>query len=114
MDTITLQEFRILTKIGCSEEERAHPQEIIVTAEFRHPITEVAKTDRLDGAIDYMEMVELMQEIAKVERWTIERLAEDIATAILSRWTLEGGVRVSITKKPRILGSTVKLTIQRP
>jgi FolB domain-containing protein len=114
MDSITLQEFRILTRIGCSEEERSHPQEITVTAEFRHPTAHIAKTDRLENAIDYMEMVEMMQTLAAVERWTIERLAEDIATAILQRWKLDGGVRVTVTKKPRILGATVSLTIERP
>lgn len=114
MDTIILRDYRLLTRIGCTEEERAAPQEILVTVEFRHPTTHIAKTDRLDEAIDYMEMVEMMKKIATTERWTIERLAEDIAAEVLKKWQLQGGVKVSVEKHPPIPASSVTLTIERP
>lgn len=114
MDTITLKDLKILTKIGCSEAERAKAQEMLLTVEFRHPMNQVAKSDRLNEAIDYMEIVDLMEEIGKTERWTIERLAEDIAAAVLKRWKLDGGVRVTVTKHPPIPAKDVSVTIERP
>jgi len=113
MDSIRLEKYRLQTKIGCSAEERANPQEILVTIEFLHPTDKVAESDRLDEAVDYMEIVEVMKEIAKTERWTIERLAEDIASATLQRWKLEDGVRVTVIKHPPIAADSVSLTIER-
>lgn len=114
MDTIVLTDLRVRTRVGCTEAERANSQEMLLTVEFRHPTDQVAKSDRLDSAIDYMEIVELMEEIGKTERWTIERLAEDIAAAVLQRWKLQGGVRVTVKKHPPISAKEVSVTIERP
>jgi 7,8-dihydroneopterin aldolase/epimerase/oxygenase len=114
MDTIVLTDLKIRTKIGCNEAERATPQEMLLSVEFRHPTAHVATKDRLDEAVDYMEIVEMMEEIGKTERWTIERLAEDIAAAVLKRWKLDGGVRVTVKKHPPIPAKEVSVTIERP
>jgi len=113
MDSIILKNVALSTRIGCSETERARLQTLHVTVEARHPTTHVAASDRLDEAIDYLEIAAILEHLAKAERWTIERLAEDIAEALLKQWTLDGGVRVTVTKHPPIPAESVSVTIER-
>lgn len=114
MDSILLTGIRVQTRIGVPEAERKNVQQILVTIELRHPIASVANADAIGTGIDYAQVTEEVQKLAKTERKTIERFAEDIATTVLTRFRPEGGVTVTVTKKPDLPLESASVTIQRP
>ncbi len=114
MDCTSLRDIELWTRIGVPEDERQKPQRILVTMELLSPLQKVAHTDDVREGIDYQKVVEVVQSLASTERKTIERLAEDIADAILKKFKPTGGVRVTAIKKPDLPLESVSITIKRP
>lgn len=114
MDSILLRNIEVSTRIGVPHAERRNNQTILVTVELLHAIKAVADADDVGVGIDYAGVTDEVLRLAKTERKTIERFAEDIAEAILKHWKPEGGVRVTVTKKPDLPLESASVTIQRP
>ncbi len=114
MDSTLLHNISVWTRIGVPKIERETQQELKVTIELLHPTKKVALQDDVKQGIDYAEVVECVKELAKTERKTIERFAEDIAKIILKKFKPEGGVQVTMTKKPTLPLENVSVTIHRP
>ncbi len=114
MDSILLQNINVWTRIGIPDEERRQKQQIFVTVELLGSLRSIAKSDNVSDGIDYAKVTEEVQEIAKIERKTIERFAEDIASMILQKFKPEGGVRVTVVKKPDLPLESASVTIVRP
>ncbi|OGJ56411.1 dihydroneopterin aldolase [Candidatus Peribacteria bacterium RIFCSPHIGHO2_02_FULL_52_16] len=113
MDTITIQNLELWTHIGVSEEERAQEQRLLVSVEMTVDTKAAAKSDDVTKSIDYYQVSEELKKLAKTERKTIERFAEDAATMILDRFKPKN-VTVSV-KKFAVPGSDfVAIAIRRP
>lgn len=113
MDTIYIQDLKVSTHIGVTDEERATAQELKVSVWIRTDIQTVAKSDDINDAIDYAEVATKIQELGKVERNTLERFVEDIATMILDTFPTED-VTVSADKFALPDAERVAITINRP
>lgn len=113
MDSLLLRNIRVNTRIGVPQEERRTPQEILVSIEFLHPITAIAKTDDVACGIDYAAAVQLIEMLATTERRTIERFAEEIADALLRQFKPDEGVRVTVEKHPPLPMESASVTIHR-
>ena len=92
MDSLSLRNIRVQTRIGVPVEERKAPQELLISLEFLHPIETVAKSDDSASGIDYDSVIRCVQSIATTERKTIERFAEDLADALLKQFKPDGGI----------------------
>ena len=114
MDSILLHNISVWTHIGVPEAERSVPQELHVSIELLHSTKKVARDDDVTQGIDYAQVVECVIEHAKTKRKTIERFAEDIADAILKTCKPEGGMKITVSKKPALPIENVSITIQRP
>lgn len=114
MDSTLLSGIELWTRIGVPADERQKPQPVLVTIELLSPLQKVAHTDDVREGIDYQKVVEAVQALASTERKTIERLAEDIAEAILKKFKPEGGVTITVTKNPELPLESVNITIHRP
>ena len=114
MDSILLQNISVWTVIGMPDQERTKEQQIFVTVELLGSLRSIAKSDNVSDGIDYAKVTEEVQEIAKTERKTIERFAEDIASALLKKYKPVGGVRITVTKKPELPLESASVTIVRP
>lgn len=113
MDSTLLSCIELWTRIGVPEDERQKPQRVLVTIELLSPLQKVAHTDDVREGIDYQKVVDAVVTLAETERKTIERLAEDIADAILKKFKPTGGVRVTVIKKPDLPLERVSITIHR-
>ncbi|MBM3227530.1 dihydroneopterin aldolase [Candidatus Peribacteria bacterium] len=113
MNTLTIHDLELWTHIGVPEEERKTEQRILVTIELLSDLSPVGKTDDVTQGIDYEQLVHDVRVLAKIERKTIERLAEDIAAMILKSYKPES-VKVSVLKQPLPGVRGVKATITRP
>ncbi len=114
MDSILLSNIAVRTRIGVPDNERKTPQDILITIELFHPLVSTATSDTLGEGIDYAEITADIVSLAGTERKTIERFAEDIASAILQKFKPQGGMRVTVTKKPMLPLESASVTIQRP
>lgn len=114
MDSILLHNISVWTRIGVPDAERKNTQQILVTAELLCPLQKIALSDDIAEGIDYAQLVLEVQELAKNERKTIERFAEDISASILQKFKPEGGVRITVTKKPDLPLESASVTIVRP
>ena len=113
MDSLSLRNIRVNTRIGVPQEERKTLQEILVSIEFLHPIGAVATVDDPASGIDYAAAVRLIEGIASTERKTIERFAEDVADTLLKQFKPDGGVRVTVEKRPPLPLESASVTIHR-
>ncbi|MBT5236828.1 dihydroneopterin aldolase [Candidatus Peregrinibacteria bacterium] len=113
MDTILIQDLKVSTHIGITEEERADKQELKVSVWIRTDIQAIAKSDDINDAIDYAEVALKIQELGETERKTLERFVEDIAQMILDTFCTED-VSVSVDKFALPDAERVAITINRP
>lgn len=112
MDSLCITDIELWTHIGVPEEERKTEQRILVTIELLGDLSPVGKTDDVTKGIDYEKLTNDIRALAKTERKTIERLAEDIAAMILQSYKPQS-VKVSVFKQPLPGMKGITATIDR-
>lgn len=111
MNTITITDLPLQTRIGVTEQERKTEQTVLVTVTFEADVSSVAATDDVTKGIDYAAVAESIRTLAATERKTVERLVEDIALAL--REFCLGKIRVTVKKFPFPNTASVSVTIER-
>ena len=87
MDKITIQELEVFFHVGVPDEERARPQRLLITVELMVDFSTAAATDDLTGTIDYHAVTQRLLHFGEGRSWKlIEKLADDIARAVLSEF----------------------------
>ncbi len=110
-DIIRISVLELWTHIGVPEEERSVPQRILISVELALSTKSAAKRDSV--SIDYATVAEDLRNLAREERRTIERLAEDAAAVILKKYRPKS-VSVTVHKFALPGAKEVTLTITRP
>jgi dihydroneopterin aldolase len=106
-DTILVSSIDCVASIGVSVEERTVRHRLSIDVEVSTDTRDAARSDSLEDAIDYSEIVRVVVEVAgKGEYRLIETLAEGIAGRILSGFRGEA-VRVRVRKVPPPLSAPV-------
>ena len=85
-DSLIISNLELRTHIGVPDEERLEEQTIEVTIEIFLDTKEAGKDDDVSKSIDYQLAVNDVKDLAKTERKTIEKLAEDIADMIINKF----------------------------
>ena len=111
-DTLSITDLELWTRIGVPREEREAEQRVLVTIEMSLDTRAAAQSDDVKKSINYVDVAEDLRALAKTERKTIERLAEDIAGMILEK---HGAKHVAVTVKKFALpgAAHVSITIAR-
>lgn len=113
MDTLSLHAIELWTRIGVPAEERAHPQRLLASVTMHMDLGRVCVSDDIESSVNYADIAQEIQALAKTERLTIERLAQDIATSVLAHTKIQS-VTVTIEKFPIPGVASVRCTITRP
>jgi FolB domain-containing protein len=111
-DTITIEEIACQTHIGVTEEERTISQKILVSVEMYTDLRRAGASDDLKDTINYSHVAGRIQILAKEERKTIEKFADDIARMILREFHPEK-VRVKVDKFALKGAKSTSVTIER-
>ena len=84
MDTITIRDLEAHYHVGVPDEERAHPQRLLLTVEMETDIRRAAAGDDLAHTIDYFAVSQRLLRLGDGRSWRlIETLATEIAALVL-------------------------------
>jgi dihydroneopterin aldolase len=114
MDIITLQDLEVFYHIGVPEEERVHPQRLLISVEMETDITLAAAGDDLNHTINYYAVSQRLLSLGKGRSWRLlETLAVHIAEMVLRDF---GPRRVHVEIKKFIIPEArhVSVRISRP
>jgi dihydroneopterin aldolase len=113
--TVQVRDLRVFGRHGVHEEERERGQEFLFDVEL--DVGERGASDRLEDAVDYVEVARVVQEASDAKRYALlEALATAVADELERRFT-PGRVRVRVRKpevRPAGLEGTVSVTVTRP
>jgi dihydroneopterin aldolase len=114
MDIITLQDLEVFYHIGVPDEERVHPQRLLISVEMETDITLAAAGDDLNHTINYYAVSQRLLSLGKGRSWRLlETLAVHSAEMVLRDF---GPRRVHVEIKKFIIPEArhVSVRISRP
>ena len=113
--TVELCGLELHGRHGLDEEERRRGQRFVFDLRLDVPDA-AARTDRIEDAVDYRDVVTLVREISDARQFhLLEALAAAVADAVVERWEVER-VRVRVRKPDVELGVPVAysaVTVER-
>lgn len=97
-DVISIADIEVQSRIGVPEEERAHPQRLLISVELETDVSVAAKADDISETINYHSVyLGVIKLCCQGERRLIETLAEEIAAMLLEEFETKA-VRVEVQK----------------
>ena len=114
MDIITLRDLEVFYHIGVPDEERVHPQRLLISVEMETDISLAAAGDDLNHTINYYAVSQRLLSLGQGRSWKLlETLAVHIAEMVLRDF---GARRVHIEIKKFIIPEArhVSVRISRP
>lgn len=115
MDEIFIEDLLIRSVIGITDREREQPQDILVNITLYSDTSSAGRSDDVNESVNYRTIAKkVLAHTEKVKRYTVEALAEDIASICLE----ENGVRsvkVKVEKPGAVrFSKSVGVIITRP
>ena len=98
MDSLYIQDLELWTRIGVPDGERKAEQRLLISIQLFLDLAPTGKSDDVSQSINYKDVANDVRDLAKTERRTLEKLAEDAAVMILKKYKPAGGVKISIQK----------------
>jgi len=100
MSRISIIDLEVFYRVGVPEAERAQPQRLLLTIEMEYDFSAAAKDDSIADTIDYFAVSQRLLKFGDARSWKlIEKLAADIADAILSEFKSQS-ITVEVKKFP--------------
>ena len=97
-DRIMLPEIPVQARVGCTEQERAESQMLLIDVELRCDVAQAAREDSIEAAIDYVAVRSEAERVAGARPYAlIETIAEGTAASLLERFATDE-VRVRVRK----------------
>ncbi|HEU5216658.1 MAG TPA: dihydroneopterin aldolase [Gaiellaceae bacterium] len=115
MITVEVRALRVFGRHGVHDDERAQGQDFLFDVEL--DVGERGASDRLEEAVDYVEVARVVQEASDAEQYALlEALASAVADELERRFSPD---RLSVrVRKPEVrpagLEGTVGVTVKRP
>ncbi|MEL7591375.1 MAG: dihydroneopterin aldolase [Anaerolineaceae bacterium] len=98
MDEIFIEDLLIRSVIGITDREREQPQDILVNITIYTDTTKAGESDDVNDSVNYRSVAKsVLAHTEKVNRFTVEALAEDIAKICLEYPDIFG-VKVHVAK----------------
>ena len=99
LGTTGLHNLRIDCIVGIHPHERENPQPVFLDLEIDYDFAPAAKSDAIQDAVDYDEVVKMVTELIQSGRFQlIEAMAEAVAAMLLEKVPVIECVRLEIRK----------------
>jgi dihydroneopterin aldolase len=113
--TVEVRDLHVFGRHGVHPDERERGQDFVFDVELE--VGERGTSDRLDDAVDYVEVARAVQEISAAKQYALlEALASAIADELERRFSPER-LRIRVRKpevRPAGLEGTVAVAVTRP
>jgi len=87
MSKITIVDLEVQYRVGVTDEERAHPQRLLLTVDMQYDIATAALSDRIEKTINYQMVAGQLLKFGEGRSWKLlERLVSNIADMILTEY----------------------------
>ena len=87
MGKISIVDLEVNYCVGVSDQERAHPQRLLLTVELNVDFTAAALTDRVEKTINYQRVADDLLQFGQGRSWKLlEKLVSNIADRILAEY----------------------------
>ena len=106
--TINLEGMEFHAFHGCYDLEQLSGSHFEVALEITTPLGEVAKADDVTLAVNYLTVYEVVRDQMRITQRTIERVAQNIITALCDRFGQITAVKCTVTKLAPPLGGKVR------
>lgn len=115
---MTIRGLRCRARQGVTEEQRAHESAYLVDIAVRTDLRGAVTNDDLGEAIDIAAIAQTVRdEMARRPRALVERMANDVAAAVLARFEAAEEVRARVEKQEPdgldAAAESVELTLSR-
>jgi dihydroneopterin aldolase len=98
-DFVIAKKIETFCKIGCTAEERAFPQRLLVSARLGVDTRQAASTAELGDSVCYATVCALVRELASSRSWVlVEELAETCASRLFEQFALISDVNLVVEK----------------
>lgn len=98
-NSIEIQHYRVLTHIGCTQEERNHAQELAFDVEVKFDSSKACVSDQLSDTVDYMALKEIIDDVCKNKAvHLLEHLGWIISRKMLQAFPTVQSVQMKIKK----------------
>jgi 7,8-dihydroneopterin aldolase/epimerase/oxygenase len=100
MSKISIVDLEVFYCVGVSDQERAHPQRLLLTVDMSVDFTSAAVSDRIEKTINYQSLADDLMKFGKGRSWKlVEKLASNLADMVLTQYHPEA-VMVEVKKFP--------------
>lgn len=98
MDSILISDLEVHYHVGVPDEERVHPQRLLLSVEMDHDFARAAAADDLTHTVNYFAVSQHLLTFGRDRHWKlIETLAVDIANSVMKEFK-PAKVRVQVKK----------------
>ena len=109
MDKIILRDVEIYGCHGVAPEEKVNAQPFVIDIEMETDLTEPGRTDNLEDTVSYSAVNKLITQIVQGTSFNlVERLAEELCSAILENYGKIGKVKLCVKKPQAPMKGTFK------
>ena len=113
MEKIKICDLEVRYCLGVPDEERAHPQRLLLTVEMTFDFTAAAMSDRVTKTIDYFTVCQFLLNFGDSRSWKlIEKLAVNLADETLAEFKPQS-VSVEVKKFAIPQAAYVSATVSR-
>jgi FolB domain-containing protein len=87
MGKIAIVDLEVHYCVGVTDQERAHPQKLLLTVEMNLDFTGPALTDRVEKTINYQKVADDLLQFGQGRSWRLlEKLVSNLADRILTEY----------------------------
>ncbi|MCB0358902.1 MAG: dihydroneopterin aldolase [Bdellovibrionales bacterium] len=98
-DTIYIEGLRLMVRVGCTAEERAHPQRMTAGVRVTTDVSTAVRSDKLDDTVCYGKLADSLVRHAENGSWNlVETLGDELIQLIFEQFPPVQRVELDLRK----------------
>ncbi|GIU70220.1 MAG: hypothetical protein KatS3mg002_1456 [Candidatus Woesearchaeota archaeon] len=96
---IIIEELKVIMNIGVRDDERSHPQEILINLECELDFSKAILSDKINHTVNYKDIYKEIMEFCKINSpRLLEKLGGDLIQHLFSKFPLIEAIKIQIFK----------------